>query len=65
VFYDGRYISTELLTAMLEDYSRPRPMTEAERATFLSDYFYYSGWTAQVPTVVPMPTVTLTPIALP
>ena len=44
VFYDGRYIGTELLTAMLEDYSRPRPMTEAERAAFLSDYFYYSGW---------------------
>ncbi len=65
VFYDGRYIGTELLTAMLEDYARPRPMTEAERATFLSDYFYYSGWTPQVPTVVPMPTVTLTPIALP
>ena len=31
IFYDGRYISTELLTAMLEDYARPRPMT-AERA---------------------------------
>ena len=41
VFYDGRYLGTELLTGMLEDYSRPRPMTEAERATFLSDYFYY------------------------
>jgi poly-gamma-glutamate synthesis protein (capsule biosynthesis protein) len=65
VFYNGRYLGTELLTAMLEDYSRPRPMTETERATFLSDYFYYSGWTSQVPTVVPMPTVTLTPIALP
>jgi poly-gamma-glutamate synthesis protein (capsule biosynthesis protein) len=65
VFYDGRYIGTELLTAILEDYSRPRPMTETERTVFLSDYFYYSGWTAQVPTVVPMPTVTLTPIALP
>jgi poly-gamma-glutamate synthesis protein (capsule biosynthesis protein) len=65
VFYNGHYIGTELLTAMLEDYSRPRPMTEAERATFLSDYFYYSGWTPQVPTVVPQPTVTLTPIALP
>jgi len=34
VFYDGHYLGTELLTAMLEDYSRPRPMTEAERATF-------------------------------
>jgi len=65
VFYDGRYLGTELLTAMLEDYSRPRPMTEAERVAFLSDYFYYSGWTSLSPTPVPQPTVTLTPIALP
>jgi poly-gamma-glutamate synthesis protein (capsule biosynthesis protein) len=65
VFYNGRYLGTELLTAMLEDYSRPRPMTEAERATFLSDYFYYSGWIPQSPTITPQPTVTLTPIALP
>jgi len=65
VFYDGRYLGTELLTAMLEDYSRPRPMTEAERSIFLSDYFYYSGWIPLAPTPVPQPTVTLTPIALP
>lgn len=44
VFYDGRYISTELLTAMLEDYSRPRPMTAGERAAFLAEYFAASGW---------------------
>ena len=44
VFYDGRYISTELLTAMLEDYSRPRPMTADERAAFLTEYFSLSGW---------------------
>jgi len=44
VFYDGRYISTELLTAMLEDYSRPRPMTAEERAAFLAEYFSLSGW---------------------
>jgi poly-gamma-glutamate synthesis protein (capsule biosynthesis protein) len=66
VFYDGRYLGVELLTGILEDYSRPRPMTEAERAAFLSEYFYASGWTdAPQPTVVPLPTVTLTPIALP
>jgi len=65
VFYEGRYIGTELLTAMLEDYSRPRPMTEAERVTFLSDYFYYSGWIPLSPTPIPQPTATLTPIALP
>ncbi len=44
VFYNGRYISTELLTALLEDYSRPRPMTPEERAAFLAEYFSISGW---------------------
>lgn len=44
VIYDGRYISTELLTALLEDYARPRPMTEAERRQFLSDIFSAGGW---------------------
>lgn len=43
-FYDGQYLSTELLTAMLEDYAQPRPMTEAERATFLTSLFDASGW---------------------
>jgi len=38
-FYDGELISIELLTAILEDYARPRPMTEAERASFLSRIF--------------------------
>ncbi|HBG74679.1 MAG: hypothetical protein A2X25_11650 [Chloroflexi bacterium GWB2_49_20] len=44
VFYNGKYINTELLTAMLEDYSRPRPMTEQEKLLFLSDIFEASGW---------------------
>jgi poly-gamma-glutamate synthesis protein (capsule biosynthesis protein) len=44
VIYDGHYISTEILTGLLEDYSRPRPMTVQERATFLADYFSASGW---------------------
>lgn len=44
VFYNGRYISTELLTAQLEDYSRPRPMTPQERTAFLTEYFSISGW---------------------
>jgi hypothetical protein len=44
VFYEGRYINTELLTAMLEDYSRPRPMTEDERLLFLGEIFSVSGW---------------------
>jgi poly-gamma-glutamate synthesis protein (capsule biosynthesis protein) len=44
VFYGGRLISSELLTAVLEDYSKPRPMTADERAAFLSEYFTASGW---------------------
>jgi poly-gamma-glutamate synthesis protein (capsule biosynthesis protein) len=44
VFYEGRYISTELKTAMLEDYARPRPMTEEERRQFLTDIFTAGGW---------------------
>ncbi len=44
VFYDGRYLGVELLTAMLEDYSRPRPMTTVERNQMLSTYFQVSGW---------------------
>jgi hypothetical protein len=43
-FYDGKYLSTELLTAMLEDYAQPRPMTEKERGIFLESLFKASGW---------------------
>ncbi len=43
-FYDGKYLSTELLTAMLEDYAQPRPMTEKERGIFLESLFEASGW---------------------
>ncbi len=44
VFYDGKYISTELLTAMLYDYAQPQPMTPEEREAFLKEYFEASGW---------------------
>jgi len=44
IFYEGRYLGVELLTAMLEDYARPRPMTLDERAEMLSVYFQASGW---------------------
>jgi hypothetical protein len=44
VFYDGRHISTELLTALLEDWSRPRPMTEQERLDLLQTVFAVSRW---------------------
>ena len=44
VFYDGRYLGVELLTAMLEDYARPRPMTTEERQSMLIDMFVAAGW---------------------
>jgi poly-gamma-glutamate synthesis protein (capsule biosynthesis protein) len=44
VFYDSRLISTELLTAYLEDYAQPRPMTEEERLDFLKTIFDAAGW---------------------
>jgi len=44
VFYEGRYISTELLTFLLEDFSRPRPMTTPERTRFLQAIFTAAGW---------------------
>ncbi|MBI5950769.1 MAG: CapA family protein [Chloroflexi bacterium] len=44
VFYDGRYLGVELITARLTDYSRPVFMTEAERNGFLAMYFAKSGW---------------------
>jgi hypothetical protein len=65
VIYDGKLISIELLTAMLEDYSRPRLMTESERAGFLQEYFNKSGWTNYGPTPTPTITPTLTPMSIP
>ncbi len=44
VFYNNRHISTELLTAMLEDYARPRPMSPAERFDFLTEIFAVTDW---------------------
>ena len=43
-FYDGRYIQTELFTALLEDYARPRPMSAAEHENFLTEIFDAAGW---------------------
>jgi poly-gamma-glutamate synthesis protein (capsule biosynthesis protein) len=65
VIYDGKLISIELITAMLEDYSRPRLMTESERAGFLQEYFDKSGWTNLGPTPTPTITPTLTPMTIP
>ncbi|MEO8354834.1 MAG: CapA family protein [Chloroflexota bacterium] len=65
VIYDGKFISAELITAMIEDYSRPRLMTDAERSGFLQEYFYYSGWTPLTPTPTATITPTLTPMSIP
>lgn len=44
VFYAGQYINTELLTARLEDFAKPRPMFDWERTRFLQTIFSVSGW---------------------
>ena len=44
IFYDGRYIGTELLEIQFVDYARPRPMTPAERDDLLKSVFKASGW---------------------
>lgn len=44
VFYDGKYISVELLTALLEDFAKPRPMTPEERSDMLRSAFETSIW---------------------
>lgn len=65
VIYDGRYISTELLTALLENYGRPRPMDAGQRSAILQAYFGYSGWLPLVPTPAPEQTPTLYPLLRP
>jgi len=44
VVYDGRLISVELWTGLIEDWARPRLMTAAERADVLQTTFAASGW---------------------
>jgi hypothetical protein len=44
VFYDGRYISTELLPIQFVDYARSRPMTFEEMNDLLQTLFLASGW---------------------
>lgn len=44
VFYDGRYISTELLPIQFVDYARSRPMTFEEASELLQTLFLASGW---------------------
>ncbi len=44
VIYNGKHISTELLTTIFVDFARPRPMTPDERRTLLKMIFKASGW---------------------
>jgi hypothetical protein len=44
VFYDGNYISTELLPIEFVDYARSRPMTLQEANDFFQILFSASGW---------------------
>lgn len=44
VFYDGRYISTELITIRFVDFAKPRLMTPEERVHLLEIVFKASGW---------------------
>jgi hypothetical protein len=44
VIYNGRHISTELLTIQFVDYARARPMTDAERQELLEKIFRVSIW---------------------
>ena len=44
VFYNGRYLSTELLPIQFIDYSRSRPMTVDEANALLEELFTASGW---------------------
>ena len=44
IFYDGQYISTELITIRFADLARPRLMTPEERARLLDIIFTASEW---------------------
>jgi poly-gamma-glutamate synthesis protein (capsule biosynthesis protein) len=44
IFYDGKYINTELVPILIEDYARPRLMTDGEREEFLHRIFSAAGW---------------------
>ncbi len=44
IFYNGKHISTELLTIKFEDFARARPMNAGEREVLLRTTFSASGW---------------------
>jgi len=67
VFYDGRYINTELLTITFTDNAHSRPATPEERQEILNRVFQASDWSQALPslwTPTPVtPTITPSPIA--
>jgi poly-gamma-glutamate synthesis protein (capsule biosynthesis protein) len=44
VVYDGRLLSVELFTSLIENYCCPRAMTGEERDQLLQSVFQASGW---------------------
>ena len=44
IVYEGRLLSVELWTGLIENYARPRQMTADERAQLLRILFEASGW---------------------
>jgi hypothetical protein len=52
VFYNGKYLGTELLPIRFEDQARSRFMTSEERVPFLTTVFCSSGWNEYCPPVI-------------
>jgi hypothetical protein len=44
IFYNGAYLGVELLTTLVEELGRPRPMTAVEREKLLKTIFDLSTW---------------------
>lgn len=44
IFYNGKYIQTELYADILEGYAQLRPLTSEEKRLFLTRLFEESGW---------------------
>jgi Bacterial capsule synthesis protein PGA_cap len=44
IFYAGHHIGIELMTYIIEDYARPRLMTDSERVGLLNTIFSAGGW---------------------
>lgn len=44
IFYNGRHINTQLLTARLEDYAQLRPLSVSQRRIFLEAVFDQCAW---------------------